>query len=188
MRLRIIGIITAIALLFGVGGGAAATALSAHQAIASARPASVSASVTLSPATQAELRKLEATPQGRASLLRAFQASFGSVADVQASAPQASGKVQLTATCATFSCGISTSGGWHFWIIASYAAVLSAGTATAQYDCISALVAVLSPAGAVGLCLSAAAILWELVNNWPRLTNHGVWMAIYWNHITDGRY
>lgn len=186
-RLRLIGIITAIALAFGVGGGAASTTLLAH-GTALSQPAKVSTTIALSPAIQTELHKLEATPQGRTTLLRAFQASFGKVGDVAATPAETSSDIRLTADCAGISCGVSTTGGWHFWIIASYAAVLSAGTVTAQYDCISALVAVLSPPGAVGVCLGAAATLWELVNNWPRLTNHGVWMAVYWNHITDGRY
>jgi hypothetical protein len=182
-----VGVVTAIALAFGAGGGAASTALLAQHA-SSSRLANVSTTTTLNPAVQLELHKLEASPQGRVVLLRAFQASFGKVGDVSDGSAETSSTVRLTADCAGISCGVSGTGGWHFWIIASYAAVLSAGTITAQYKCISALVTVLSPVGATGVCLSAAAILWELVNNWPRLTNHGVWMAIYWNHISDGRY
>jgi hypothetical protein len=94
----------------------------------------------------------------------------------------------LDATCApSFSCGISPSGGWHFWIIASYAAAQSANLIALQPYCWAALVPLLGALGA-GACLSVGAILWELVNNWPRFTNHGVWLAVYWWGIQNGRY
>ena len=117
-----------------------------------------------------------------------FQTSFGQTAKVVAAPVADSSRVQLDAACApSFSCGISSSGGWHFWIIASYAAVESADLAALQPYCWAALVPLTGPVGA-GACIGVGAILWELVNNWPRMTNHGVWVAVYWWGLKDGRY
>ncbi len=186
-RLRFIGVITALVLVFGTIGGATSTLL-IRTAASPAKTAQVSSTIMFSPATQAELHKLMATPQGRAGLLRALQASFGKEATVGVAPDQASSKISLDATCApSFSCGISRSGGWHFWIIASYASAQSANLALLQPYCWAALVPETGPVGA-GACLTIGAILWELVNNWPRFTNHGIWMAVYWNRIEDGRY
>ena len=35
-------------------------------------------------------------------------------------------------------------------------------------------------------CGAVTGIIWALVNNAPWTTQHGVWMAVYSNHITDG--
>lgn len=188
-RVRTLGVVTAIAMVFAIGGGAAATTLLAnHGSHQQGHSAQVSSSINFSPATQTELHKLESTPQGRTALLRAFQDSFGRSAEVAASSGNDSSQIHLDATCLpNVSCGLSSSGGWHFWIIASYATLLSADLAAMQPYCWAALVPIAGAVGA-GACLSVGYILWELVNNWPRMTNHGVWVSVYWYGIRDGRY
>src|SRR5271170_5265666 len=65
-RLRTVGVVTAIAMVFAIGGGAAATTLRAdHGSNQQEQRAQVNTTIHFSPATQAELRKLESTPQGR---------------------------------------------------------------------------------------------------------------------------
>jgi hypothetical protein len=187
-RLRTIAVLTAIAVIFAIGGEASATLLAQPNSGPQQHTSTVSSAIKFSPATQAELRKLESTPQGRAALVRAFQVSFGRTAEVAATPVGDSSQIRLDATCApSFSCGISSSGGWHFWIIASYAAAESADLAALQPYCWAALVPLTGAVGAAA-CLGVGAILWELVNNWPRMTNHGVWLAVYWWGIQDGRY
>lgn len=187
-RLRTLVVLTAIAVIFAIGGGAVATLLAQSGSSSQQHIATVSPVFKFSPAIQAELRKLEATAQGRAALVSAFQASLGKTAKVAAAPAEHSSQIWLDAACApSFSCGTSDTGGWHFWIIASYAAVLSADLVALQPYCWAALVPLLGPVGA-GACLGVGAILWELVNNWPRFTNHGVWLAVYTWGIQDGRY
>lgn len=184
-RFRFVGIVAVMALVFSAAG--ASTALLVHSSASSHKLVHVSTVIKFSPATQKELQKLEATSQGRAALTEAFQTSFGKDSEVVASTDDSTSKIHLTAVCASVSCGISSSGGWHFWIIASYAALLSADLTALQPYCWAALVPVAGALGA-GACLSVGYILWELVNNWPRVTNHGVWLAVYWWGIQDGRY
>lgn len=187
---KILSIVTVIGLICGISAGAAASSASASGKRVTSGPhvAKVSSVIKFSPATQAALHRLESTPQGRADLLRAFQDSYGRKATVSTSPPADSSRIQLDATCAPgISCGISSAGGWHFWIITSYATAESADLAALQPYCLAALVPETGPVGA-GVCLSVGAILWALVNNWPRFTNHGVWVAVYWGHATDGRY
>jgi hypothetical protein len=186
-RLRMLAVLTAIALVFAVGG-ASATMLARSNSASPQHTSTVSSDIKFSPATQAELRKLESTPQGRATLLRAFQTSFGKTAKVAVAHTSGNSQIHLDATCApSFSCGVSSSGGWHFWIIASYASVQSADLAAMQPYCWAELVPLTGAVGAAA-CIGVGAILWELVNNWPRVTNHGVWLAVYWWGIQDGRY
>ena len=188
-RPRTLVALTAIALVFAIGGaGATATLIPDHSSSSQKHPESVSATIKFNTATQAELRKLESTSKGRATLLRAFQSSFGKTAEVAPTAVKDGSRAHLDATCApSLSCGISKSGGWHFWIITSYAAAESADLAALQPYCWAALVPLAGPAGAAA-CLSVGAVLWALVNNWPRYTNHGVWLAVYFWGIQDGRY
>lgn len=139
-RSRTLAIFIAIALIFGVGGGAASTAFLADTASSTASPAHVGTTIRFSAAAQAELRKLESTPTGRAALLRAFQDSFGRKADVAANPGDGGSEIRLDATCApSISCGLSDSGGWHFWIITSYAAAESADLWAMQPYCWAAL-------------------------------------------------
>lgn len=184
-----IGVITAIAMVTGAGGAATSMTLLAQPgATLQKHPVQVGTTVNFSPATQKELRKLESTQQGRTALLHAFQASFGQTARVAAMSAQDSSGIHLDAACApSFSCGISRTGGWHFWIIASYAAAQSANLVALQPYCIAALAPETAGLGAAA-CLTVGAVLWALVNNWPRFTNHGVWLEVYWWGIRDGRY
>jgi hypothetical protein len=64
---------------------------------------------------------------------------------------------------------------------------MSADLAALQPYCWAALVPLTGAVGAAA-CLSIGAILWAMVNNWPRMTNHGVWLSVYWYGIRDGRY
>jgi len=145
--------------------------------------------VKFSHAVQAEMRKLETTARGRAELLKALEAGFGKVASVSIQKTISnSDRIRADLNCLPgMSCGLSSSGGWHFWIITSYATALSGDLALLVPYCSAALVPVTGPIGA-GVCLAVAGIIWELVNNWPRYTNHGVWLAVYWWGIQDGRY
>lgn len=120
-RPRTVGALTAIALVFAVGGAGASARLIPNRSSSSHKhPESVSVTIKFNPATQAKLRKLESTSKGRAILLRAFQSSLEKTAEVASISVQYGSKFHLDATCApSFSCGISRSGGWHFWIIAS---------------------------------------------------------------------
>lgn len=121
-RPRTLGALTAIALVFAVGGAGASARLIPNRSSSSSHkhPESVSVTIKFNPATQAKRRKLESTSKGRAILLRAFQSSFGKTAEVASISVKGGSKFHLDATCApSFSCGISRSGGWHFWIIAS---------------------------------------------------------------------
>jgi hypothetical protein len=79
------------------------------------------------------------------------------------------------------------------WVNAESPDVLLGGLARVadllalQPYCWGALVPLAGPVGAAA-CLGIGGILWEMVNNWPRVTNHGVWLSVYWWGIQDGRY
>ena len=82
-----------------------------------------------------------------------------------------------------FTCGANSSGGDHFWVIASYQQIANAtivsifGTACAAY-----LSGIIDPFAAAAVCGTAVAILHALAANEPRVSNHGVWIAIYFSH------
>jgi hypothetical protein len=138
----------------------------------------------LGPAASAALKEAFATPAGRAALQKTFQAIGGAN----------SGVVQTSPAHATpawncpggTSCGVSGSGGWHFWFIASYAAIYNVGAFPFWSACTGALSPIIDPVAASVACGAVTGIIWALVNNAPYTTRHGVWMAVYWNHISDG--
>jgi len=148
---------------------------------------------TLSPAASTALQKAFATPTGRAALLKVFHTFGGAKTGVVQSPAVQSGAVHTLAyvkpawNCpGGSSCGVSSSGGWHFWFIASYAAIYNVGAGPFWIACTGALSPIISPFAATVACGAVTGIIWALVNNAPWTTRHGVWMAVYWNHISDG--
>jgi hypothetical protein len=139
---------------------------------------------TLSPAASAALKDAFATPAGRAALRKAFHSLSGAKAGVVHTSP---GYMKPAWNCpGGSSCGVSSSGGWHFWVIVSYAAVFNVGAFPFWLACTGALSPIIDPVAATAACGAVTATIWALVNNAPRTTQHGVWMAVYWNHISDG--
>jgi hypothetical protein len=145
---------------------------------------------TLGPAASAALNEALSTPAGRAALQKAFQTLRGAKAGVvQTSATYASpdAYVHPDWNCpGGASCGVSRSGGWHFWVITSYAAIYNVGAFPLWVACTGALSPIIDPLAATAACGAVTGIVWALVNNAPWTTHHGIWMAVYWNHISDG--
>ena len=104
--------------------------------------------------------------------------------------PQVSPCVDLNLPCG-FTCGANGSGGDHFWVIASYQQI---ATATAIAAFAAACVAYLVPQiqwWTAPACTAVVYLLKPLAENEPRVTNHGVWAAIYFTHPwspQDGHY
>lgn len=145
---------------------------------------------TLSPAASAALQEAMSTPAGQAALRKAFQSLKGArIGIVHTSTAYASPDVFVHPdwNCpGGASCGISWSGGLHFWVIVSYAAIYDVGAKPFWLACTGALSPIIDPAAAVVACGAVTAIIWALVNNAPWTTRHGIWMAVYWNHISRG--
>lgn len=145
---------------------------------------------TLSPAASAALQEAMSTPAGQAALRKAFQSLKGArIGVVHTSTAYASPDVFMHPdwNCpGGASCGISWSGGLHFWVIVSYAVVFDVGAPRFFTACSGALSPIIDPAAAVAACGAVTAIIWALVNNAPWTTNHGIWLAVYWNHISRG--
>lgn len=145
---------------------------------------------TLSPAASAALQEALSTPAGQAALQKAFKSLKGAKAGVvQTPATHASPDafVHPDWNCpGGASCGISRSGGVHFWVIVSYAAVYNVGAVPFWIACTGALSPIIDPAAATLACGAVTGIIWALVNNAPWTTRHGIWLAVYWNHISDG--
>ncbi|MGH3259774.1 MAG: hypothetical protein ACRDOU_30995, partial [Streptosporangiaceae bacterium] len=81
-----------------------------------------------------------------------------------------------------FSCGANGSGGDHFWVIASYQQIVNATViATFATACVAYLVPEIQW-WAAPACAAVVYILKTLAENEPRVTNHGVWAAIYFTH------
>jgi hypothetical protein len=148
---------------------------------------------TLGPAASAALQEAFATPAGRAALLKLFKTLGGAKTGVVQSPVAQSDVVQTLAyikpawNCpGGASCGVSSSGGWHFWFIASYADIYNVAAFPFWLACTGALSPIITPLAATIACGAVTGIIWALVNNAPWTTRHGVWMAVYWNHISDG--
>lgn len=87
-------------------------------------------------------------------------------------------------------CGLSGSGGEHFWVIASYANLLTGYViADIGIECAFGMSFFLTPVGAAAACGTLIATLrWAAINK-PALTQHGVWYALYLNgHLAGGTY
>jgi hypothetical protein len=139
----------------------------------------------LSPAARDAFEKAFSTPAGRAGLEKAFDEFDGSkVGLAEVSSPKS---VHSDWNCpGGTSCGLSGSGGEHFWVIASYASIYNVGFFPFWLACTGALSPVIDPVAAVAACGVVDSLLWALVNNAPWTTHHGVWLAIYRNYWTDG--
>jgi hypothetical protein len=80
-------------------------------------------------------------------------------------------------------CGTANNGGFHFWVIASYLKISEAATmATLDGACVAYLT--LGSLGfgweaAVATCSTLVWILETVALNEPKVSNHGVWAAIY---------
>ena len=144
---------------------------------------------TLGPAASAALQEALSTPAGQAALQKAFQSLKGAKSGVETSTAYASPDAIVHPDCncpGGASCGISWSGGVHFWVIVSYAVVYDVGAPRFWVACTGALSPIIDPAAATVACGAVTGIIWALVNNAPWTTRHGIWLAVYWNHISDG--
>jgi len=128
----------------------------------------------LSPAELASIHKLVSTKQGREKFYQAFQKSFGHVANVGTGPLATPGMPQLV-----LSWGFSGAGGEHFWIIASYADILSRALDNAVDDCVGALSAIIDPLAALAVCEGVDMAIDRLASGYRPLSNHGVWAAVY---------
>jgi hypothetical protein len=139
----------------------------------------------LSPGASAALKMAFATPAGQAALESAFGTVKGAEDGIIAQSTASRIRPDWACPGGT-SCGISGAGGTHFWFIASYAAIYNVGAFPFWLACTGALSPIIDPAAATLACGAVTGAIWELVNNAPWTTRHGVWMAVYWNHISDG--
>jgi len=83
-----------------------------------------------------------------------------------------------------FTCGANSSGGDHFWVIASYLDVVDGAINVGEFACEVRL-------PQFGwLCSLAAQGLKTWARGWGSASNHGVWAAIYWwpPHWSGGRW
>jgi hypothetical protein len=71
-------------------------------------------------------------------------------------------------------------------MIVCYAAIYDVGAVPFWVACTGALSPIIDPFAATVACGAVDAIIWALVNNAPWTTRHGIWLAVYWNHISDG--
>jgi hypothetical protein len=144
----------------------------------------------LGPAASAALNEALATSAGRAALQKAFQSLKGAKAGAVQTSPAYAGPdafMHPDWNCpGGASCGVSRSGGWHFWVIVSYAAVYNVGAFPFWLACTGALSPIIDPVAATAACGAVTGVIWALVNNAPWTTRHGIWLAVYWNHISDG--
>jgi hypothetical protein len=177
------------ALAFGGTAGATTTARGSCEGSAYAqidgRCVQVLRTEKLNPAASAAFEKLFAAPGGRAAVQRAIQAIDGASSGVVFQ--ERSTNVRPAWNCpGGASCGVSSSGGWHFWAIVSYAAIYDAGTVGFWAACTGALSPFISPTLAWAACGVVAGALWSLVNNAPWTSHHGVWIAVHPTWWTGG--
>lgn len=129
-------------------------------------PGSRPAAAAPTAAERAQLARVLATPQGRAKLVSALDASFGRFARVSVG----SGGAPVRSIRPDLADGIA----WdHIWVIASFADVYR-GLVTA----------------AVGFCLARSPVKWicpviggflvNMTNGHGWSDSHGVWAAYYW--------
>lgn len=96
-------------------------------------------------------------------------------AEVTASVPvRAQLDLFIEADCDGAQCGLSGTGGEHFWVIASYATII-------DHTIIPGIEAACDTAGPElsELCETLADALEQLVDHVKALTNEGVWGAVY---------
>lgn len=142
----------------------------------------------LSAAASAAFAKAFSTPAGRTAAEHAFAKFTGAKAGLTQTSPKSvSRTVRPAWNCpGGASCGISSSGGWHFWVIVSYATIYNVGTAGFWVACTGALSPYITPVLAQRACAVVTAALWALVNNAPWTSQHGVWIAVHPTWWTGG--
>lgn len=187
MHIKRLGAMTALtAILSACAMITSVTADAAQAGTSHVRPAAARHALytmRLSPVATAELHSLTSTARGRSELRAVFSRSFGSGGRVGVSS---GAKVAPALSCGFTSCGISSEGGRHLWMIASYAAVLKAGIGKLVPICEAGLDAYITPLGAALVCGSAEKLLALLIQHEPAVSNHGVWAALYFNGKLQG--
>ncbi len=182
----------AIGLTLALAGTPAQAATSIPVQSASA---TISASQAASHAprlTVAELqavRKLVSTKRGREEFYSIFEHSFGRVAVVRTGKSPAH---TLTSDPGSLNpdltWGLSGSGGEHFWIIASYADILSGALIRATPYCVAGLGLAIDPAAAVAVCGGVVYAIDRLAAGHSPLGNHGVWAEVHFWPFWTGVY
>jgi hypothetical protein len=182
---------TAAVLISALIGTSIATGTGVANAAAPKINTHVVKMVNFSPAVQKQLSRLESTATGRAELQKALTKGLGHAATV--SVVRDAHKTHRTGITPDWSCywqtscGVDSSGGWHFWVIGSYAALESGALAGLAAECSGALAPFIGFAAPI-VCGGVAWVLSNLISGWPRFSNHGVWAAVYLRGIQSGRY
>jgi hypothetical protein len=180
-----------IAAATGLVAGVAAitlalTGVPGHAAEASHKIATTAAAVqapTLTPAEAAVWHKAVLTKKGREKVFEVFEDSYGRVADVGTGPLVIPGTSQLD-----LSWGLSGSGGEHFWIIASYADILSKALGKAEPCCELGLSLIVDPVVATAVCIGIEVSMDHLAQGYGPLSNHGVWAEIHFWSFWTGVY
>ncbi|MBM7773976.1 hypothetical protein JOD54_004180 [Actinokineospora baliensis] len=118
----------------------------------------------LSQAERRQWAEMVATPEGRGSVLKALQESFGGAVTIGVPASTPGGGVSTN-----LATGIT---GDHFWIIASYADVVNGAVAGGVAAC---SLRVPRP-----LCVLAGDLISRWAAGWGNTSNHGIWAEVYW--------
>ncbi len=145
--------------------------------IATNRPTIHAAAPQLTATELADWQRLTATPAGRAYVVSTMRSALAGTAtvgtDPTAGIHTGSGAHTDLAT------GIA---GDHFWIIVSYADVVSGAIWVGVRACATRLPG--------WLCTTAGNLLSSWAAGWGSASNHGVWAAIYWlpPHVDGGRW
>ncbi|MGO4492215.1 hypothetical protein AB4Y86_09000 [Arthrobacter sp. 2YAF22_2] len=156
--------------------------------------------IKISSEAEAELNRRTSTPEGQEAVLQELQKAFAGVAKIKlateapkvtVAAPVGAAGMQVRtagytgtqapAAVPAFADGIT---GTHFWLTMSYADAISGGAIGTAVAACSATWWLIGICGGVGVVLSG------LVQGWPRVSNHGVWLEVYrspW-HIRAGRW
>jgi hypothetical protein len=139
--------------------------------VATDRPTIHPAAPHLSATELAQWQRLTATPAGRAYVVSTLQSAFARTASV---GPDLAGRIHPD-----LATGIT---GDHFWIIVSYADVVSGALWAGVAACATRLPG--------WLCSTAGNLLSSWASGWGSASNHGVWAAIYWlpPHVDGGRW
>ncbi len=132
------------------------------------------------------LHKLVSTKRGREEFYSAFENSFGRVVGVgTGTVPKHAIDGKRGMTRHDLSWGFSGSGGEHFWIIASYADILSKALSRATPYCVAGLSPFIDPAAAAAVCGAIVYTLDRLAAGYPPMGNHGVWAEVhFWPYWT----
>ena len=179
--------------------GAAATSIALTLALAgtpanaatipqAASPVVAAHAPKLTAAELKSLHKLLSTKRGREEFYTTFENSFGHVAGIGTSTvpEQATGKLGLRRFNLTY--GLSGSGGEHFWIIASYADILSKALDRATPYCVAGLSLFIDPVAAAAVCGGIVYAIDRLAAGHSPLGNHGVWAEVHFRPFWTGEY